>query len=251
MVIENLKKRFYEVVKKHKLLEDDINIKMRLLKPHEAIGYPTRDDYPLLKGKEVMIEAAFRDAKGQAFTDEPSDFSGTIKDITNLKLNSNRSRAVFIASVNAVLRHLQIVKNTVHCKDKEPEECALEISKTLLEKYNVDLSIGLIGLQPAIAEELIKNFSSKNIRIADLDKNNIGKDFNGVVIEDGNKHQNDIISNSSLVLATGSTIVNNSIDDIIEVSYQNKKTLIFFGVTIAGPAELLGLNRLCFKSHEV
>ncbi len=43
------------------------------LNPKEAIGTPDRNDYPILKGKELIIEATFKDAKGQSFTDEFED----------------------------------------------------------------------------------------------------------------------------------------------------------------------------------
>ena len=36
-------------------------VSARDLSPEEAIGKPDRDDYPLLTGKEVMMEARIRD----------------------------------------------------------------------------------------------------------------------------------------------------------------------------------------------
>ncbi len=251
MLIEELRKKFTEIVKRGNLLDKPVEVKMRPLKPHEALGYPSRDDYPLLLGKEVLVEATFMGAKGQAYTDEPYDFLGTLNEVISLKLETNRERALFIATSNAVLRYLGIARGTIHCKDTEPEKCGAEIAERLMKRYGPEATIGLIGLQPAIAENLILKFGAPNIKIVDLDKKNIGKDFHGVTIQDGRKFQDYAVSHSFLALATGSSIVNNSIDRIISISREDNQNrlVIFFGVTIAGAAELLNLKRLCLRSH--
>jgi len=52
---------------------------------------------------------------------------------------------------------------------------------------------------------------------------------------------------SDVVIATGSTIVNNTIDEIIELC--KGKLLMFYGVTIASAAYEFGLKRLCFSEE--
>ncbi len=243
--------KFENIVEKNGLTTNPVNVKMRPLKPSEAIGKPIRDDYPILKGKEVLIEADFKGAKGQAFTDEPSDFEGTIQDIINFNLDTNRNRAVVVATINAVLRYLNKTKGTIHCKDEEPELCAKEMAYRLTHRWSENLTIGMVGLQPAIAAALIEKLSPGNVQIADLDENNIGRDFNGVTIVDGSKYTKKVVANNFLALVTGSTIVNNTIDTIIETSKKNNKNriVIFFGTTIAGIDSLMNLRRLCFNSH--
>jgi len=102
----------YDMLKKElekmatQMLDDTVKvISSRPLTPEEAIGRPDRTDYPILKGKEFMIEATFRDAKGQAFTDMPGNFQSTLQDILDLELKDNFERAVFIAGFNAVMRY--------------------------------------------------------------------------------------------------------------------------------------------------
>ncbi len=250
-ILDEAIERFKKIVQKEDLINSSINVKMRPLKPEEAIGKPMRDDYPLLKGKEVLVEADFMGAKGQAFTDEPSDFQGTINDVLNLPLITNRNRAVVVATISAVLRHLNMASGTIHCRDSEPEECAQEMANRLYERWREDLTIGLIGLQPAIASSLIKKFSKDNVEITDLDEDNIGKNFEGVIIKDGRKYMKEVVGNNFLALVTGSTVVNGTIDNIIEISKQDNKNrmVIFFGTTIAGVDALMNLRRLCFKSH--
>jgi hypothetical protein len=46
-------------------------------------------------------------------------------------------------------------------------------------------------------------------------------------------------------LATGSSLVNGTIDDIYDRFGGAGKPLVFFGNTISGAAALLGLDRLC------
>ncbi len=77
-------------------------VSARPLSPEEAIGKPDRTDFPILKGKEVMLEATFKGARGQAFTDMPGNFQGSLQKLIDLELRNNFERAVFIAGFNAV-----------------------------------------------------------------------------------------------------------------------------------------------------
>ncbi len=250
-ILESALFKFKNIAENHGLLNKEIAIKMRPLKPEEAIGKPLRDDFPLLKGKEVLIEAKFLDAKGQAFTDEPSNFEGYIKDVVNLKLDTNRNRAIVVATINAVLRHLEMVMNTVHCRNQEPTECGSEMAERFFKRWGEDMTVGLVGLQPAIATALIRQFGPNKVQIADLDEDNMGKNFEGVEVLDGRKYSSEVVANNFLALITGSSVVNGTIDELVEVSRMDNKNriVIFYGTTIAGVAYLENLNRLCFRSH--
>jgi len=251
-VLEGAVLEFRRIVEREGLLNERVVIKMRPLSPREAIGEPKRKDFPILKGKEVLVEANFLGSKGQAFTDEPSDFEGSILDVLSLDLNSSRNRAVVVASLNAVLRHLKIVMNTVHCKNSEPEECGKEMANRFFKRWGEDMTVGLVGLQPAIASSLIGRFGKEHVQIADLDEDNIGKYFEGVEILDGRRYALDVVANNFLALITGSSVVNGTIDELIRISKMDNKNriVIFYGTTIAGVSYLMNLNRLCFKSHD-
>jgi hypothetical protein len=69
-----------------------------------------RTDYALLRGHEVMIQADLKGAYGQAFTDEPMDYSGSLASIQDLPLVSSRERALLVATVNATYGHLGLAK---------------------------------------------------------------------------------------------------------------------------------------------
>lgn len=233
-----LKVKAEQLINQHNLNEYPVQVKGRVLKTEEAIGEPERRDFPLLKGKEFLVEADFEGAKGQAFTDEPGDFAGKVGEIITLPLTSNRNRAVFISTLNAVTRYLRMVKGTIHCHDEEPEKCAEQILEHIKQKYGSP-KIALVGFQPALLDHLQKVFE---MRVLDLDLDNIGKMKYNVLIEHGQYAQKKVINWADLILATGSTIVNGTIGDFLNFN----KPAIFYGTTIAGPAVLMGLERLCF-----
>jgi len=224
--------------------DDKVYINCRALTIDEAIGNPERKDYPLLQGKEVLLEADYKGFKGQAYTDKPSNFNGSIKEILNLDINKETSRAILIATINAVLRSLNNEIKTKHCKDEEPTECAHNICNFLLNKgYK---KILMIGFQPAIADALKEKFE---LIVLDRNKDNIGNYKNGILIYDGYKNSDYLYDKVDIVLATGSTLVNGSIVDIIDKATIYNKDLYCYGTTIAGASLLLGLNRLCFNAH--
>jgi uncharacterized protein (DUF4213/DUF364 family) len=243
-ILEETRTRFREIVEEHRLLDLPVSVLATPLTPEEAIGTPGRRDFPIVVGKERVVEADVLGAKGQAFTDSAAEFVGSLEEVLRLELTTSQSRAVFVATLNAVLRHLEMVRATVHCKDDDPESCAREIASGLLEKRG-QAQVGLIGLNPAIAERLVETFGPTQIRISDLDPENIGRWRFGVQIWDGNQRTEDLIAVSDVVLVTGTTIVNGTFDGIWEQIRARKKDCLVYGATAAGVSELLGLQRIC------
>ncbi len=248
MFYRDLKGRFLDMLGDRGLEKEEVVIETRILKAQEAIGSPRRRDFPLLKGKEVMMEATFLGARGQAYTHAPSEFRGALEEVVNLPLESTRERALFIAALNAVMRYLNPRLLTVHCRDEEPEECAGEMA-TFVKELNPG-RVGLIGLQPAILENLVKVFGPERVLCADRDEEKRGSVKFGVPLLWGDEEgMEKIMKESDVVLATGSTVVNGSIVDILSSAGSHGRPVYFYGVTIAGTAELMGLNRLCFRAH--
>ncbi len=240
---------FREIVEKNNLLDVDVTVLVKPLTPEEAIGVPGRRDFPIIIGKERVIEAEFRGSKGHAYTDSPQEFVGVLKDVLNLELNTNQNRAIYIAAINAVLGSLKMVDKTVHCKDEEPEECALEIADFLLKKYG-KTDVGLIGLNPAIAERLIGAFGPAHVHITDLSKDNIGKRKFSVEIWDGGKRTEDLVEVSDVIIFTGTTLVNNTFTHIWNLIQSRQKKYLVYGVTAAGVCQLLGIERICPRGRD-
>ncbi|MCE0492431.1 Rossmann-like domain-containing protein [Vibrio salinus] len=232
----NLLNKFRKIVNDYDFLNENISIAGTVLTNEEAIGHPTRKDYPLLTGKERLMQAEFKGFRGQAFTDMPGLFSGTISSIIEKEPENNWERAVLISTVNAVCAYLGVTDRTVHCKNNEPEECAKGLVD-YVKKHFGNPKIALIGLQPSMLESLASFFSVRNL---DLDKDKIGKIKFGIEIEDGEAKLNEVLDWCDIIIATGSTCTNGSI-----VHYLHKKPVLFYGTTISGVAALMNLPRFC------
>lgn len=244
--IELFRERLKEELGGRSLDDAEVLITVKPLTPQEAIGNPQRRDYPIIKGKERVIEAVILGSKGQAFTDAPAGISARFGEILEMPLGTSRERAIFLATANAVLAHLRLVKGTIHCKDEEPEECATEVAR---KAKGLGLKrVGLIGLNPALAEALIKSFGQKNVRISDLNPDNIDKIISGVEIVNGRDQMAGLIRLSDLIIATGTTLANGTYDDIHDIIQSQGKRLILYGITAAGFCALMGVDRWCLKA---
>ena len=238
----SLKEKFRRLVAERELLSDSIGIRSRTLSPREAIGNTERKDYPILVGKETMIQAEYRGAVGQAFTDAPSDFEGTLEDILRLDIDQDRrGLGLFAASVNAVCRFLFPEIRTVHCRDDGPELCAVKFVDEIQARFGRP-RIALVGFQPALAEWLSKSF---DLRVLDLNPDNVGTVKRGVAIGHGSDDFSEVVLDwADLVLCTGSVLTNGTIGPYLDLN----KEVIFYGTTLSGTARLMGLKRLCFYS---
>ena len=142
-LLELIVSRFRELPEVESLIDETIEIRAKALSPEEAIGNTARKDYPILDGKDVMIEAVCNGASGQAFTCAPADFFGTLNDILNMDFeNDPQAAGLLIATINAVMASLNICDRTVHCKNEGPALCGVEMMKYFKEKYTqIKLSV--------------------------------------------------------------------------------------------------------------
>jgi len=247
-VLKEAKKELQAIIAKYQLSDEPVQVSIGTLSAKQAIGTPKRRDYALLEGREVMIEAHFRDGLGQAFTDQPHDFTGSLKEVLGLSLNTNDDRAVFVATFNAVMAHLGRITGVRHCRNEEPEKCASEIARYILNSSG-KVKVGIVGYQPAILENLVKVLGADNVRCTDLNANNIDSYEFGVTIWDGGREGSKLIRWCDLLLVTSSTITNDTFDGLRAGAASQEKRLIVFGVTGAGVSALLGLERVCFQAH--
>jgi len=244
--VEVARKILFEVASKNGLMEEDVFISARPLDPKEAIGNVQREDFPISLGKERMIEVTFKGVRAHCFTDSPRGFSGRLRDVLSLGLDSNGERAIFFATLNATLKQLGLTRGTIHCKDDEPEKCAEAIAHEIRERFGLK-RIGLVGLNPAILEALVRTFGNENVRVTDLNKDNIGRKKYGCEVWNG--YDSDIeerlILGVDLLLITGTTFVNGTFDRLYDKVKRIQKTYFIYGVTAAGMSSLLSLPRIC------
>ena len=237
-VYPELRKRFFALCESHQLPSETVRVKARVLSSEEAIGNPEEDDFPLQKGRERLMQAEFGTGTGQAFTDRYGDFSGKLYDIIEMPLKNNFRRAVFVATLNAVLRHLNKVQGTIHCREKEPSLCAAELARFIKDRYGQP-KITQVGFQPRMVEHLAAAFE---YRILDMDPDNIGtRKFDAVV--EGPEATAKAVAWADLLLVTGTTLVNGTIHDFL-----SHKQVLFYGTTMAGAAHLMNWDRFCAKS---
>jgi hypothetical protein len=222
------------LVSRHSLEDEMVSVVARPLTPEEAIGRPIHNDYPLLKGKERMMQATFQNARGQAYSDHTGNFSGSLFRVMNLPMDSNFHRALLVATANAILRKLGIIEKSCHCKDHDPVTCASYL-KDALEPFSAR-RVGMIGDQPRLLEELSRHVE---VRVCDRDPDNIGRVKWGIRVEDAAAHE-DITAWADLILATGTTLVNDTIEN-----FTRGVPVLFYGITISGAAALLSLNHFC------
>ncbi len=93
------------------------------------------------------------------------------------------------------------------------------------------------GLQPRMVDSLGKSFE---IKVTDMDKANINSTKFWITIQSPEKTR-EHIEWCDLKVVTGSTIVNNTIDDFLTV-----KPVIFYGITIDGAAKVMKLDNFCY-----
>lgn len=243
-VIERLRGSARTIAMESGLLNTPLMVEVTKLPPESAIGNTADRDYPIWKGKEGIVEARLLNGVGQAFSPVPSDFSGELGDVLALDLAGTdetalKNRGVFVASVNALCLHLGIAENTIHCRDEGPKECAKDLVSVICSGSPDDSRITLIGCQPRMIEALS---SAYQLRVIDLDPDNIGKSFNCVTVE-GEENTDDALAWCNIALVTGSTLVNGTIDRFVDL----KCHTVFYGITIAGAAALLRLHRFCTR----
>ncbi len=235
-----LQERFARTCRAHDLLDRNIVIKARALSTQEAIGDPEADDFPLQQGRERLMQADFLGSAGQAFSDRYGDFQGSLRDILQMQWNNNYRRAIFVATINAVMRYLHQAERTIHCRDQEPAACADMLAAYIRKEYGA-VKIVQIGFQPAMVERLSRDFT---YRVLDLDPVNVGSRKRGVMVE-GEENRAEAVARADLLLVTGTTLVNGTIGDFL----QENKPLLFYGTTIAGAAVLMGWERFCAKAR--
>jgi hypothetical protein len=238
-VYTELTGRAADIFTRHGLMGETVQVTARVLSTEEAIGNPEADDFPLQKGRERLMEATIGGAAGQAFTDRFGNYEGTLENILNTPMDNNYRRAVFVASLNAALRHLALATGTVHCRDQEPADCARALADHIDHRYGRG-KIGIVGFQPRMVETLADRFP---VRVLDMDVDNIGEDRFGVMIESP-KACREVITWADLLLVTGTTLVNGTLPEFLV-----EKPVVFYGTTIAGAAYLMGWNRFCDRSR--
>jgi hypothetical protein len=226
-------------------------------------GYSNQGNYLSVTENDRLIEADFLGSRGQAFAHLYGNFSGTsrtLASIGDMKTDDSYRGAVFLATVNAVARHLGIVDKTVHCTGDGLTKCANELVSLIKKEYGKP-RVALIGVHSAMLEALAREFE---LRVTDTDRKNAGTTLGGIPVL-SSRHTAASIAWSDLVLVTGSALNNETLQALVAqnptVVYAQtgsgrmlpkislnaclKKPTISCGVTSAAVAQFLRLPRFC------
>ena len=112
---------------------------------------------------------------------------------------------------------------------------AVGIADYLQERFGSP-QVAVIGFQPALITALVGRFP---LRVTDIDPDNVGQSRLGVLVE-GAERTDEVVDWADVVLVTGTVLANDTLEGIL-----SSKPTVFYGVTIAGAAALLGLERYC------
>lgn len=230
---EQLKKAFLSVPEVSAFMSDQIEI--RADREPEKTLVPVEDRISGANKPEYRVTAVFRDKKGEAYTETPADFSGTLEEILRIVPTDQGIDARFIAAVNAVMNYLGYADGTFPDDPAAHEEYADRLCGFITSGYGRS-KIVLVGYDGYI----VKRFMDEGLDFWTMDRNpeHISRDrFHHVIVNSGRYNREACFAWGNILIVTGSTLCNGTI-----VQYLNSgKELLFYGITFAGTAALLKL----------
>jgi len=196
-----------------------------------------KDEYALLRGKEILLTCRYCGGIGQVFTIAPRNYRGRLKSVLELDLGHVRNNSIFHATMNAVLKYLGLIDKTEHCAGEEPKLCGYLLSRKLLSDYGQTVKVLHVGYQPGHIEVLAR-FLHDNLIVTDLADQLIWQKRHGRLIVDGvlNKY---LIAQVDVILVTASSIVNNTAWEIIDQARILGKKVIVYGISASAAVYLL------------
>ena len=223
---------------------DDV-IEAKVVHDIMDIEYPDTTKFEGIPSRaEHKVQAVFRGTKGQAFTETPREFTGTLREIVERPFDGKCIDSVLIASINAVMGHFGLCRGLCHCGRDMHEACGIRY-KGYVANIHKTVNVVIVGYQAF----LMRSIGSLDGHLWTMDRNydNITKYRNGSVITNSGRENRDSAKKwADLIIITGSSLCNGTIVQWLDAGDK----LLFYGVTIAGVAKLLDLKRLCFASDK-
>lgn len=216
--------------------------------PEGAVNQDFRlpsEEYALVKGKEVLIRCQIDEYYGDAFTDKPRTHKERLGQMHELASGDRGDRAIFFATLNAMLHHLGMIEKPIHCKEGDPKKCGRELAEFIMDKFG-KAKVAHIGYQPGHIEACSNHFESY---VTDLNPENIGKEKFGRKILNGEKNE-EVIKKVDVACITGSTVTNGTLPELIEMCDTHGTEPIIYGVSAKGTLELLNMTGFCPYSRE-
>jgi hypothetical protein len=242
-----LQKTLQDIQKRLSSEQGDMPLHVWTQSHSEAIGDVVDTTFAIRRGKEVMLMAEVANFCGQAFTDQSVEWRGTVNDLFSMDIQEPKQRAVISASCNALGCMLGVSDKVIHCKEKEPILCADALLQFLdgNVENREEQKIALVGLQPAFLKALAQSQKQGCLRVLDLDAENVGQKRSGILIENGNCDTDAVLQWCDVALVTGSTMVNGTVNSLLEKLESYGCRYWFFGNSIAVAAALQKQPHYC------
>ena len=103
---------------------------------------------------EYRVTALICNTRGEAYTETPADFEGSLKDVLSLPVSEKGIDARIIASINAVMAHLGLCPGTFSEDPEEHARYADTICSHLAGQYK-DKTLILVGYDGYIVKKFV------------------------------------------------------------------------------------------------
>ena len=224
---------FYELPGVHKLLHEAVTVTASQEPEHTL--RPEEDPPSTAARPEYCVTAEICGVKGEAYTETPSDFEGTLKQALEIPPTEKGISAVTVAAINAAMSFLHLSPGVF---PEDPQQHVLYadgLCRYITEQYGKN-RIVLIGYDGY----LVKRFMEEGLEFWTLDRDpdHVAQDrFDHVIVNSAKRNRESSFVWGNVLIVTGSTLCNGTI-----VQYLNSgKELLFYGITCAGAATLLKL----------
>lgn len=232
-IYKNLIDKFYELPGVSDMLSQKISIKgdsepEPTLMPWNYI--PFKDRRP-----EYRVTAEFNGFRGEAYTELPMDFEGTLQEALCLPVSDKGIDARILASINAVMNSMELCAGVFPTTFDERRMYTDALYMHVSQNFGTS-NIVLVGYDGYI----VKKFVAEGVDFwtMDRDPDNISQDrFKHVIVNSAYYNRQACLEWGKLFIITGSTLTNGTIVQYLD----QDKELLFYGITIAGAAKLLGL----------
>lgn len=195
------------------------------------------NDVPSLAARpEYCVTAELCGKKGEAYTETPESFTGTLEEALQIPPSEKGISAVTLAALNAAMDCLSLAPGSFSEEPAQLAAYADALCRDVTERVGKEGKIVLVGYDGYI----VKRFMEEGLTFWTLDRDpdHIAQDrFDHVVVNGARRNRESAFLWGDLFLVTGSSLCNGT-----AVHYLNSgKELLFYGITCAGAAKLLSL----------
>ncbi len=237
MTIEELYQQilsgFYALEGADALLSETVSVTVS--EEPERTLRPADEPLSTVECPEYCVTAVIRGTCGQAYTETPESFQGTLKEALEIPPTEKGISAVTISALNAAMNILGLAPGTFPEEEQSRIDYADALCRYVAEKHGKS-NIILVGYDGY----LVKRFVEEGFDFWTMDRDpaNITQNrFHHVVVNNAKRNRESSFVWGKYFVVTGSTLCNGTILHYLD----SGKELLFYGITCAGAATLLNL----------